>query len=118
VAYTSDQTGRQEIWVESFPPATQKLLVSMDGGTDPVWGKDGQELFFRSLNGNLMSVPVRYESGAIRFGAPAVLFPIDATAYDVSKDGTRFLTLANVRSSEVSPLTFFLNWRQKLEARH
>ncbi len=118
VAYTSDQTGRQEIWVETFPPATQKLQVSTDGGTDPVWRKDGQELFYRSLNGNLMTVPVRNESGPIRFATPTVLFAIDATAYDVSKDGTRFLTLANVRSSEVSPLTFFLNWRQKVDARH
>jgi Tol biopolymer transport system component len=118
VAYTADQTGRQEIWVEAFPPATQKQQVSTDGGTDPVWRKDGRELFYRSSAGSLMTVPVRYESGMIRFGPPAPLFAIDAKAYDVSADGARFLTLSNVRSSEVSPLTFFLNWRQKLDVRH
>ena len=117
VAYASDQTGRQEIWVDSFPPTPMRQQASADGGVDPVWGRDGKELFFRSANANLMAVPVHTDTGTVRFGTPTVLFPVGPAAFDASQDGNRFLTLTNVRASEVSPLTLFLNWRQKLESR-
>jgi dipeptidyl aminopeptidase/acylaminoacyl peptidase len=117
VAYISDDTGRQEVWVESFPPNPTRQQVSVDGGVDPVWRRDGRELFYRSVSGSLMAVPVRYDSGIIHFGTPAVLFSVGPAAYDVSQDGSRFLTLTPVRPSEASPLTLFLNWRHKLENR-
>jgi len=117
VAYTSDETRRQEIWVESFPASAVRQQVSIDGGLDPVWSRDGQELFYRSPGGNLMAVPVRHDATVVRFGTPTVLFPIGPQAYDVSLDRKEILTLANLRASDVSPLTLFLNWRQKLERR-
>jgi serine/threonine protein kinase len=117
LAYTANQTGRQEIWVDSFPSPTSKQQVSVDGGAYPVWRRDGNELFYRSPDGNLMAVPVQHGSGTLRFGPPTTLFPIGATAYDVSPDGSRFLTLARVRPDDVTPLTLFFNWQQKLDKR-
>ena len=76
VAYASDQTGRQEIWVESFPPTPMRQQVSADGGARSCLGQ-GREgtLFYRSANANLMAVPVHTDTGIVRFGTPTVLFP-------------------------------------------
>jgi eukaryotic-like serine/threonine-protein kinase len=113
VAYTSNQTGRQEIWVGSFPLPTSKQQVSANGGVDPVWSRNGHELYYRSADGALMVAAVQPGSGTLRFDSPRTLFPIERTAYDVSADG-RILTLVGVRPNEVAPLTLFLNWQQKM----
>jgi hypothetical protein len=76
VAYTSDQTGRSEIWVRPFPGPGAPVRVSADGGQDPVWSHGGKELFFRSSM-KILSAPNSvdcartasgYTSGAVRRG--------------------------------------------------
>jgi eukaryotic-like serine/threonine-protein kinase len=100
LAYTSDESGRPEVYVVPFPDVTsQKVLASTEGGGSPRWNPNGKELFYASLSGSLMSVEVRTATTAEMLSttrlfsasnfATARSFPV----YDVSADGRRFLML-------------------------
>lgn len=95
VAYASNESGRWEIYVTSFPEAHGKWQVSNAGGNQPRWRGDGKELFYLSTNSRIMAIPVK--TGAnFDAGTPTALFQANpremvATSeefsYDVSKDG-------------------------------
>lgn len=100
VAYASNETGRWEIYVTSFPDAKGKWQVSTGGGEQPRWRADGKELFFLSPDSKMMATPV--VAGA-NFDAatPVSLFQVtprqpissrDQFVYDVARDGQRFHT--------------------------
>jgi Tol biopolymer transport system component len=104
LAYVSDESGRDEVYVQPFPDLAGKWQISIQGGNQPVWSRDGRELFYRGGE-QLMAVTVSTEP-PFRATAPQALFP-DAferpqgpahTSYDVAPDG-RFLML---QSSQVS----------------
>jgi hypothetical protein len=117
LAYTSDRSGRAEIYVDSFPEPGTRIQVSANGGAAPRWRRDGNELFFESLDGTLIAVKV--ESGPkIAFAPPQKLFqffnpqrgvPAMKPNYDVTPDGRRFIVSAVVRRSDPS-LYVLLNW--------
>ena len=121
IAYQSNESGRFEIYVQPFPGPGRKTPVSADGGAQPRWQRDGRELFYITLDGQLQSVSMRFDSnGTIQAGSPVRLFQThvgavvqggSSQAYVVSRDGQRFLmnTVAEVASS--SPITMILNWR-------
>jgi serine/threonine-protein kinase len=101
VAFTSNESGRDEIYVQPFPGSGGKWSVSTDGGAQPVWAKDGRELYYRHDN-QLLAVTIETDP-AIVVGQPSVLFEgnyhwgaaagagTDLTSnYDVSPDGERF----------------------------
>jgi len=99
LAFSSMESGKVEVYVQSFPEAGGRWMVSNEAGTGPasrpVWRSDGRELFY--LRGNsLVSVPVSTESG-FSFGEPRVLFGVSVTGsggyYAVSRDGQRILTV-------------------------
>ncbi|HQZ15994.1 MAG TPA: protein kinase [Vicinamibacteria bacterium] len=94
VAYVSNDTGRFEIYVVSFPSGTERIQVSSDGGFRPEWAPQGNEILFRSPGGWLMSATFQGD-GAPRAGKPRILF--DASKYEnvysVSPDGKRFLMM-------------------------
>lgn len=71
VAYTSDESGRPEVYVVSLPAGSDKCQISTDGGAEPIWSPDGQELFYR-VGHRMMRVDVQY--GPQRAGVPATLF--------------------------------------------
>jgi serine/threonine protein kinase len=121
IAYQSNESGRFEVYVQPFPGPGGKTQVSIDGGAQPRWQRDGRELFYMTLDGQLQSVSMRFDSnGTIQAGSPVRLFQThvgavvqggSSQAYVVSRDGQRFLvnTVAEVASS--SPITMILNWR-------
>jgi len=123
VAYASNETGKWEIYVTSFPDARGKWQVSSGGGEQPRWRGDGKELFYLSLDGKMMAAPVT--TGAhFDAGTPVVLFqstprqPIlvyDLFVYDVSRDGQRFLINTQVKQAESAPMSVILNWPAKLD---
>ena len=97
VAYTSDQSGRAEVYVDSYPRRGQRVMISSGGGVHPVWRGDGRELYYWR-DGTLVAVPLDEASG----GAPpargeakelfrAPYFVGVSTMYDVSPDGKRFV---------------------------
>jgi Tol biopolymer transport system component len=73
LAYTSDRSGREEVWVASLPAVEGSTLVSAGGGTSPLWSRDGSEIFYRSGD-RVMVVPVSTGQDFGVTGAPAVLF--------------------------------------------
>jgi Tol biopolymer transport system component/DNA-binding winged helix-turn-helix (wHTH) protein len=116
IAYTSNEGGQPDVYVQSFPGPGAKSQVSRDGGTHPVWRADGRELFYLAADGTMMAVPV----GAGRSfdaGRPRALFASNAwklrftQVYAVTKDGQRFLVNATPpKSTGAAPLTVVLNW--------
>ncbi len=121
LAYVSDVTGREEVWVGPYSSSGGSQRVSSNGGTEPVWSRDGQELFY--LEGSkMMAVPVETEGQAFGFRAAVELFdePFhheQQPSYDVAPDG-RFAMLVDgtdpERRGEGEQLVVVLNWTQEL----
>ncbi|MFI5371823.1 MAG: protein kinase [Candidatus Eisenbacteria bacterium] len=114
VVYQSNESGRYEIYVQSFPTASGKWQISNAGGTEPEWSADGRELFYLSADGRVTSVAV--QSGA-QFGAgtPQPLFPIrvpDTGWYHFrpAPDGKRFLVVTIDDQRSRAPETVVLHW--------
>jgi serine/threonine protein kinase/Tol biopolymer transport system component len=122
VAYASNETGKWEIYVTSFPEPQGKWQVSVGGGEQPRWRGDGKELFYLSSDSKMMAVPVtagaNFEARtpvALFQAAPRQAIPIyDLFVYDVSRDGQRFLINTQVKQAESAPMSIVLNWTAKL----
>ncbi len=120
MAYTSDETGRDEIYVGNFPTGDLKVPVSTDGGRQPRWRRDGRELFYLSPDGILMAVDVKagktFESGRprplFRTTIPPPLGPpkISGNDYAPSRDGNRFLINQSIEESTSTPITIVTSW--------
>jgi eukaryotic-like serine/threonine-protein kinase len=121
VAYSSNESGRWEVYVTSFPEAHGKWQVSNAGGDQPRWRSDGKELFYLGPDSRMMAVPVK--TGAnFDAGTPTALFQANprelvATSeqfsYDVSKDGQKFLINTQLKTG-MAPMSVILNWSAKL----
>ncbi len=117
VAYVSSESGRPEVYVRRFPvplPGTSggtKVLISRSGGMSPRWRADGKELFYRALNGELMSAAVTTD-GVLQSATPKALFACDAL-WEVTGDGNRFLVSVPVEKG-LPPFTVVLNWQAAL----
>jgi Tol biopolymer transport system component len=77
MAYTSDQSGRREVYVRPFPRAEGEWTISVAGGEQPRWRGDGKELFFVAEDGKMMAVPVKASAGPkprFEAGRPVALF--------------------------------------------
>jgi Tol biopolymer transport system component/predicted Ser/Thr protein kinase len=110
VAYTSDESGRHEVYVAAYPGPGGKARLSTDGGTLPRWRSDGTEIFFVGGDGNLMAAPVK-SSSPFQAGPPAPLFETrGAASYAVSPDGQRFLLAAPVTRGADGSVTIVANW--------
>jgi dipeptidyl aminopeptidase/acylaminoacyl peptidase len=117
VAYVSNESGRDEIYVQTFPEPGGKWQVSNGGGSDPSWRGDGKELYYRSADQKLMSVEVR---GGAEFqaGVPQVLYSIRVrpgaprNKYAPASDGQRFVFASPLGRDAMSPTRIVLNWTQ------
>ncbi len=119
-AYTSDASGRSEVFVRPFPEPGGVTPVSTDGGSDPRWSSDGSELFYRN-GSELMAVEVQTQPD-FRASQPVLLFesdhfrnPISLISYDVASDG-RFLMVENPQHEASMDLILVFNWFEELEA--
>jgi Tol biopolymer transport system component/predicted Ser/Thr protein kinase len=117
IAYSSDDSGRSEVYVSAFPKPGGRWQVSSGGGSQPVWRRDGKEIFYLGADRKLMAAPVtpgpRFEAGPSR-----ALFQTRSRytgnyAYDVSPDGQRFLVNTLVGSEAMPPVTVVLHWNAK-----
>jgi Tol biopolymer transport system component len=115
IAYNAANSGRFEVYVTSFPHGVEEVPVSRDGGVQPRWRADGNELFFLDPESRLMSVGVRNVRGRLEFGVPRFLFqtPVEASPeielYDVTRDGQRFIMTVPLESS-ASQMSVIVNW--------
>jgi Tol biopolymer transport system component len=120
IAYVSDESGRSEVYVASFPTGAGRRRVSVEGGSQPRWRGDGREIFFLAADARIMAVPVRAGEPP-DLGAPVPLFRSPTTPsnrselaiwndYDVSPDGQRFLIRVDLISRDTMPVTVALGW--------
>ena len=119
VAFASDESGRQEVYVMPFPPTGAKWQVSSAGGDSPVWRRDGGELFYVSPENYLTALPVKQAGGVLEFGLPQTLFQVyggrsDVQRFDVAPDGQRVLVSAEIASPESFPITLVTDWVRTL----
>jgi serine/threonine-protein kinase len=115
VAFQSDESGRNEIYVQPFPGPGGKVPISTEGGQLPVWSRDGRELFY--VNGLKMMVVGVTTQPTFTAGAPRPLFEgrYEPTRYDVSPDGTRFLRIQPTDSEQAATqIIVVLNWTEEL----
>jgi hypothetical protein len=121
VAYDSGASGRREVYVEALPPGSGRVQISLEGGLQPWWRRDGKELFFRSLgsNGSMLAVDIATEP-KLKAGIPHPLFPLPQ-GWDgaVHPDGQRFLYAAAGQAAEIddNPITVVMNWWVDLQKR-
>jgi hypothetical protein len=108
VVYQSWETGRSEIYVQSFVGTGSKQRISTDGGAGPRWRRDGKEMFYRAADGNLMSVSIDLRGATVKAGPPVPLFRLATPVYVPGLDGKSFLT--NIVVEPASPITILLNW--------
>jgi serine/threonine protein kinase len=120
VAYTSDETGRQEVYVDAFPEPRGPKRISTAGGASPSWGTAGRELFYVSPENELMAVSLKLGSDSVEIlSAPRELFPLSLRSsagptYQPSRDGQQFLVLTTPETSPQS-LTLIVNWPSLLK---
>jgi len=120
VAYTSSESGRFEVYVQTFPLSDRKWQVSTDGGYEPRWRADGHEIYYLSEDRKLMTVSV---GAGPSFEVPKLLFqtrvPAGVTAnrthYVPSRDGRRFLVNTQTGDPSPTPVTVVLNWTAGLK---
>ena len=122
VTYLSNESGKDEVYVSSFPSSTGgKWSISSGGGYQPRWRQDGKELLYLTADGKLMSVDVTL-APTFMAGPPKVLFQppiygggtVSQTRWDLAPDGQRFL-INTVTGEAASSLTVVLNWQAGLK---
>jgi serine/threonine-protein kinase len=134
MAYVSDESGRNEIYIRPFPEVDKgRWQVSTNSGDSPLWSLDGRELFYRSRD-DIMAVSVETEP-TFRSEIPRILFrglyasyvarvwgQIENNPWDISPDGKRFLMMkevGNTPSEATGPrkINIVLNWTEELKQR-
>ena len=125
LAFSSNETGRYEVYVRPFPDAGGKWQISSGGGIYARWRHDGRELFYVAPDNRMMAVPIDVVSSGrtLSPGAPVALFESriatqgsaglggfgSKAQYAVARDG-RFLLSVSVEAAIASPITIVLNW--------
>jgi eukaryotic-like serine/threonine-protein kinase len=118
LAYVSGESGREEIFVQSFPESREKWQISVNGGTQPRWRRDGRELFYVATDGKLMVVEVKL-SPKFQVGTPRALFDSHLRTwttryqYAVTAEGQRFLAI--IGEDKVPPIIVTTNWIASLK---
>jgi serine/threonine protein kinase len=118
IVYTSNETGRLEVYADRFPDRGAKRVISVDGGAWPRWSRDGTEIYYLAPDNNVMTASVRVTRDRLELSAPRRLFSLrprppvrlDAYAYDVSPDGRRFVVNTLIEEPAATLITLVLNW--------
>ncbi len=118
IAYESDESGKKEVYVRSFPASGAKWQVSAGGGSQPRFTRDGKELFYVSADRKIMAVQVKTDGASFESGAPRALFETHillkeerpGNQYAVASDGQRFLINSTIPAAGASPISVVVNW--------
>jgi serine/threonine protein kinase len=120
IAYVSRESGKDEIFVQNFPPSGGKWQISNNGGTEPSWRRDGKELYFLS-GSKLKAVDIKASGSTFEAGIPKDLFEVqlDPTnrrnRYVPAPDGQRFLFVTVPKSVDTVPFVVVQNWQSALK---
>ncbi len=124
IAYSSNETGQREVYVRDFPQLTRKWQVSSGGGWQPIWSRNGRELFYVSADGILMAAAIR-PGTEFRADPPHPLFRINigsypagtllpAYSYAVSRDGERFLIDQETDGASANAMSVITHWQSTI----
>jgi Tol biopolymer transport system component len=121
IAYDSNESGRNEVYVQTFPPSGQKWVISNGGGSLPLWRRDGKELFYLTQDGKVMSAEMKSDS-TFDSVVTKQLFQTQfkrapGIPYAVTNDGSRFLINTPAEANTAAPLVVVLNWTATLKAK-
>ena len=120
MAFTSNESGAKEVWIQSFPDLQNKHQVSTAGGSHPEWDPDGNELYYISPDRQLMSVAIEGDAKDL-LGSPRALFPTRIAGheskrlYAVARNGEKFLMIVAREPESSPPITLILNWTAGLK---
>ena len=129
IAFQSDETGRFEVYAQSFPEGGGRTPISAGGGTQPRWSATGKEIFYIEPDGQMMAAPISARSNALDVGTPSALFQTRVAGgslipapnkqqYDVSRDGQRFLVNTSTGDfTSNTAITVILNWKRPSSGR-
>ena len=116
VAFNTEETGRSEVYVKSFPPTGEKWQLSNAGGMQPRWRADGRELYYLAPDGTMMAVEITSPPPALKASAPRALFKTRLSPqygqdqYAVTRDGQRFLLIDPIVEDRLLPLRVIVDW--------
>jgi Tol biopolymer transport system component len=126
LAYQSNESGRPEVYAQPFLAPGQKVTISVNGGAQMGWRRDGRELFYLGRDRRLMAVPIRpaADGNNLEVGEPVPLFTAPVAeivplrsgyylSYDVAPDGQRFLMMTVAEEPTIPPITVILNWKAR-----
>ena len=118
VAYSSDESGRSEIYVQGFPERRGKWPISAEGGLWPAWRADGKELYWVGLDRTLMEASVELQPARVRVLRTEALFRLPTedpfTSFQPGRDGRRFLVYEPEGAPQGRPLVVVENWAARL----
>ena len=130
IAYVTDESGRDEVWVASFPAGKIRRQASNGGGTSPQWGEGSREIVYVAPDKRLMAAPFDGSGPDAIVDTPRALFRIENLAqedrslffatrndYVVASNGQRFLAAIRVRDPQAPPITVVVNWLELLSAK-
>ena len=127
IVYSSDESGRNEIYLQQFPDSTGKWIVSRGGGMMPAWSADGRQIYYISPERKMMSVPVSlgtsFDAGMpvalfdahVRQISTAAVVTVPLRQFAVTRDGSKFLLNRVVGEEGTRPMTLVQNWSSGLE---
>ena len=121
MAYSSDETGHHEVYVQAFPEPRGKWQISVGGGSSPEWDPGGQELFYVAPGSKLMAVKLKPGTDSVDPSAPRELFSLSSDRnapfdgiYRFAPDGKRILVRLPLARGAL-PLQVLVNWAAPLE---
>jgi len=121
IAYSSSETGRSEVYVQTFPEARGKWQISTEGGSEATWRRDGKELFYIGQK-KLMAVEVKTDANFLQASIPRPLFEIPLlpttagrNSYVVTSDGQRFAFNVAAEGNEASMINVVVNWTSAMK---
>ena len=123
MAYVSNESGQQQVYIQAVPPSGAKWQISTSAATTtavsrPTWRGDGKELYYGSADEKLMAVPIKLGSSNVEPGTPQTLFSLPGVlGYAPSRDGQRFLVNARAggEGAAIPPVTVVTNWQAGLK---
>jgi serine/threonine-protein kinase len=115
VVYTSDESGKNQVYARPFPGPGGKTSISIEGGQEPRWSRDGRELFYRDPDKNeLMAVDIQ-TNPTFQAGQPRALFELRSANWDAAPDGKRFLAVKEPQTAAgEAKLEAVVNWFEEL----
>jgi len=119
IAYYSDESGKNEIYISPFPKPVGRLQISVAGGKDPRWRRDGKALYYVALDGKLMAAELKEVQGSLQVVSLRTLWQTKITwfndSFDVSPDASRFVVDTMSTDETPAPLSLITNWTWELK---